>query len=242
MSRLTYCNPFLPERIEFEREALGGNFVEQPSDWNIHPELIGESPNVEHILERVAALLEARATDLEGGARATEDEAALYEDLVLFTLFHRYHQDFDHVIRRSADAERVAGAQFGRTYERFAADVTHYLRRPGLRELGDADVAHFFAGLFRFVERFTTFFATSSASQSRQRVFGRRCGSRCSRTTCAAIADCSTTAWRTSRRSLLGRRGRARNSRPARSGWRATYRSIRSVGYSRKMCQRLSTR
>ena len=38
ISRLAYCNPFLPERIACEREALGEDFVPLSSVWSVQPD------------------------------------------------------------------------------------------------------------------------------------------------------------------------------------------------------------
>ena len=35
VSHLGYSNPFLPERITYEREALGADFVEAEAVWNV---------------------------------------------------------------------------------------------------------------------------------------------------------------------------------------------------------------
>ena len=35
VSELSYCNPFLPCRIEFERAALGSEFDARQPDWNL---------------------------------------------------------------------------------------------------------------------------------------------------------------------------------------------------------------
>ena len=35
LSRLAYCNPFLPERIAAERAALGGDFSDRDRVWNV---------------------------------------------------------------------------------------------------------------------------------------------------------------------------------------------------------------
>jgi len=34
VSQLAYCNPFLPERADLERAALGGDYVEGESVWS----------------------------------------------------------------------------------------------------------------------------------------------------------------------------------------------------------------
>ena len=35
VAKLSYCNPFLPERIDCERELLGGDYTETALAWNL---------------------------------------------------------------------------------------------------------------------------------------------------------------------------------------------------------------
>src|ERR1035438_412621 len=90
VARLGYCNPFLPERVEWELEALGLDFVEGAPVWS-QPVDDPDRPraNVLRIMER----LEPLAAQLLDGVRETpglsERDLVLYEDTVLFLLFHR---------------------------------------------------------------------------------------------------------------------------------------------------------
>lgn len=49
-------NPFLPERIDWERAALGPDFDERFADWNLQ-RAASHSPNVPRLLERTEAML-----------------------------------------------------------------------------------------------------------------------------------------------------------------------------------------
>jgi hypothetical protein len=55
VSRLVYCNPFLPERVELERRALGDDFVgfERVLNMRAGDDLLAE--NVQRLIERVGA-------------------------------------------------------------------------------------------------------------------------------------------------------------------------------------------
>ena len=44
VSRLAYCNPFLPERNEYEKQALGAEFVEIGEVWHVGSETAGKNP------------------------------------------------------------------------------------------------------------------------------------------------------------------------------------------------------
>src|SRR5689334_10141778 len=59
VSRLVYCNPFLPERITAEREALGAEFVEGDLVWNALRRVSDRTSNVAHLGERATAIADA---------------------------------------------------------------------------------------------------------------------------------------------------------------------------------------
>src|SRR2546428_4127048 len=91
VAALGYCNPFLPERIEYERAALGPDFRESKPVWSMRvddPDT--PSVNAVKITERVEELLRRLRERLVKGATVAELDSVLYEDAVLFLLFHRY--------------------------------------------------------------------------------------------------------------------------------------------------------
>src|SRR2546427_12875465 len=93
ISRLAYCNPFLPERIECERQALGDAFMPGGTLWHAtgDPE---PPPNVFVLRERAGALSERLAARLAEQARPGAEDLQLYEDVVIYMLFARYDDDF----------------------------------------------------------------------------------------------------------------------------------------------------
>ena len=56
ISKLAYCNPFSPERIACEREALGKDFVPLSSVWSVRPDGSRHNPNVNQLGERSTTL------------------------------------------------------------------------------------------------------------------------------------------------------------------------------------------
>src|SRR5215218_7297042 len=70
VSHLAYVNPFLPERIDWERRALGEEHLPFDSVWHARGDPAGENPNEVRIAERSAALAEELRERLGGGARA----------------------------------------------------------------------------------------------------------------------------------------------------------------------------
>jgi hypothetical protein len=95
VSQLAYCNPFLPERPEFERAALGDEYVEGEPVWS-QPTKDPESPraNVWRIAERLDALLPALRIRLLSGKDVREQDLVLYEDGVVHLLYNRYYPKF----------------------------------------------------------------------------------------------------------------------------------------------------
>src|SRR5580704_15585994 len=82
VSQLGYCNPFLPERVEFERAALGAEFVEGEPVWSYHVEQPGPRENHWRIQGRLEPVAEQARARLQEGAEAQESDLVLYEDAV----------------------------------------------------------------------------------------------------------------------------------------------------------------
>src|SRR6187551_3748601 len=100
IARLAHDNPFLPERVDSERAALGRDFSEVGTVWSAKPadlkapELHPERPNIARLrdlawtaTEHALAKLVSRKSDVRA------DELELYEDLALYALFARYETE-----------------------------------------------------------------------------------------------------------------------------------------------------
>jgi len=131
LSRLTYCNPFEPERIEHERAALGGRFQEadevawhraaQPDD--------AERENVVGLTTEAERLVRQTRGRLADGARLAEDEFRLYEDLVTYVLYYRHFSPTSEV------SETTAPARIAKGWRAFRDDWADHLRLPGVPDL-----------------------------------------------------------------------------------------------------------
>jgi hypothetical protein len=95
LAELVWCNPFLPRRVELEREVLGEAFVAAGAVW--HKASPGadpaESPNWPRIAERTEQLVAALHDRIAAGARLGGEDAVLYRDLVFYLLYQRYAED-----------------------------------------------------------------------------------------------------------------------------------------------------
>jgi len=147
ISRLAYCNPFLPERIECERQALGDAFVSGGTLWDATgaPE---PPPNLFGLRERAGGLSERLAARLAQQPKPSAGDLQLYEDVVIYLLFARYDDDFYGLID-----ERAATTPVG-FYRKFRQDVERLLQAPRAKIVADRDVPHLFATLFQIRRAF----------------------------------------------------------------------------------------
>src|ERR1039457_7283691 len=84
---LGYCNPFLPERVKWERAALGAEFVEGEPVWSYRFEQPQPRENVGRILVKLEAVAEQLRARLSQSAGARAPDLVLYEDAVLYLLY-----------------------------------------------------------------------------------------------------------------------------------------------------------
>ncbi|MEX0884871.1 MAG: sigma 54-interacting transcriptional regulator [Phycisphaeraceae bacterium] len=146
VSELAYANPFLPQRIELERQALGDAFDADDADWNVRVTDGAEPRNPLRIMERAEPLLASLRDRLVQGRAASDADLALYEDLALFVLFHRWLERFDAWIHQSLAGRTLDAA---RDFNRFEAQARELLEvMPVQSDLG-GDLQHLFACLFQ---------------------------------------------------------------------------------------------
>jgi transcriptional regulator with AAA-type ATPase domain len=145
VSRLAYANPFLPERVELERAALGAEFVEGEPVWSYRAEQPGPRENVWRLNRKLEPLLEDQRRKLvERGARNGR-ELTLYEDTVLYFLYTRYYASFFEASEKKEQAR-------WKFYANFAADWKRFLGIDGVRFPSGHEPVHTFA-CFRQIQR-----------------------------------------------------------------------------------------
>ena len=143
VGRLSYCNPFLPELLGFERLALGEAFVEEEALWSLQvadPERI--RGNTGEILRRLQALLDVLRERLKQDPTASRRELELYEDGLLYWLYHSYH-----------DSIFGAGGRWA-FYAKFLKDWDRCLRVPGVEMPSGHEPGHTFACFYQIVRAF----------------------------------------------------------------------------------------
>src|ERR1017187_8909261 len=92
VSKLAHCNPFLPERMDHERAALGKDHVSREIFWSASvKDPASTNPNVGRLHARLAPLMEEIHS--RGGVIVASD-AAIYEDCIHHLLYQRYYPQF----------------------------------------------------------------------------------------------------------------------------------------------------
>jgi Sigma-54 interaction domain len=147
IAALTDSNPFLPQRVELERRALGRAFVEGKAVWHAEANLDVVQPNVSRLGELVEGLAPRLRDRLAAGARATETDLLLYEAVARYFLFQRYDAEWWALITRGEAGERTTVRVPG--FAKFAADVADFLGIPGVSFPLDTGAAHLFAWGFQ---------------------------------------------------------------------------------------------
>jgi hypothetical protein len=139
VAQLADGNPFLPERLEAERQALGDAFDPAGTLWH-SPAEPEPAPNVVKLAERVAALMDACRARLADGVPHRGYDLALYEGLVGYGLYER-HQTALYALARDPEA---AGGRVT-AYTAFRRDRAHYLEVGGLRRPAVREAPNLFA-------------------------------------------------------------------------------------------------
>ncbi len=151
VSALSNCNPFLPDRLQFESEALGAEFIETAPYWSLRAENPEEPrANVWKIIDRLGDMLGELRARLGGHVRS--EDLALYEDAVLFYLHHRYARRFY--------AALIDERPCWDFYTGFLSDWQSYLEIDGLRFPMAHAPKHTFACYFQIHRAFHHIFTS----------------------------------------------------------------------------------
>jgi len=142
-SRLAFCNPFLPERVEHERAALGAEFADDGPVWSfsVHePER--RRTNVWRIAARLDEFCPRLRNKLAAAMAASDEDRVLYEDCVLNLLYQRYYPRF---FEAGFGEQKSAGASRWRFFSEFAADWRYFFQIEGLALPSGYEPGHTFA-------------------------------------------------------------------------------------------------
>ncbi len=133
ISALVHCNPFMPERISYEKKVLGSRFKERGAAWSAVGEPEREHPNTVAIAEIAGALAKEVREGLEGGTKANEDELQLYEDTVLLVLYETVQQSLKQSIMEALE-KGLAGRERFEDYRAFVEPFNRLLGGAGMKK------------------------------------------------------------------------------------------------------------
>ena len=126
LSHLVLANPFLPDWVTTQREALGRDFVSAPPVWHALPDQPARNQNITALTERVEAFARTLRERLAAGTDPGPDDRALYQDLAVYLLFAEVEPELKRLIAAGHDTTAWAG------FARFARTVGHRLDFPAL--------------------------------------------------------------------------------------------------------------
>ena len=145
-------NPFLPERVSSEQQALGTGFVDKGAVWHAETELAGLHPNLEKLKGLVEGLAPVLRDRLAQGAEAKRAELVHYEGLVRHLLYMRYEAIFLELILKAERGESTTGRI--PEYRDFARDLKHFCDLPGVELPAASSAPHLFAWGFQIRRAF----------------------------------------------------------------------------------------
>ena len=201
--RLAHCNPFLPERIAYERKALGAEFDPRDADWNVRPGDTSDHPNLKRVLAHSQVMLDRARRRLAKrtgplSPRELGADHALYEDLLLMVLYHSHRTGLNALITDPQPKQN--DVRPAKVFAALRADAAPYLEFGDRRLTPSGPLEHLFAGLFQIRRAFENIFRLILGVSTPAIRLCPRCGNRFSRTTCAAIGGRFTIGWATIRR------------------------------------------
>jgi DNA-binding NtrC family response regulator len=152
-----HVNPFLPERTELERRALGSLYKDfGPIIW-ARPgakvvDLFGNVPAMHERAETFAARMRAK---LAAGHDASRTDLLVYEDLVLYLLYARSMSTLDGLVFKSTQKSGWDGTIDPNLWKRFENDFHHFFEILDVTLPSQHDQRVIFAGYFQIERAFS---------------------------------------------------------------------------------------
>lgn len=151
VSHLVYANPFLPDILVYEREALGKDAVEEEPIWSLtvsDPDRV--RANGWRIMDRLQPLLKNLRESLAAGKNASEADLVLYEDGLLYYLYYRYYQQLVLATFRPASREKSRWLFYRDFYEEW----NYFFHIANINLPTGHQVRHTFACYYQIVRAF----------------------------------------------------------------------------------------
>lgn len=117
VSAIIECNPFLPERINLEKKALGDAFESTNANWNLHPSEQQLTENITLINKRAEAILNALSQKSFESAAPADVQLAV--DLTSLVLFNRFREQFEKLNAQHGKSASAVFQKFQKEWNRF---------------------------------------------------------------------------------------------------------------------------
>ena len=106
LAAIPFVNPFLEERVELERTALGDRYLGAGPVLMLKPGRTGDEmyPELPALRERSEHLYAKLRKQLDSGRVATPKELQVYEDLALFLIYLRFLKEFESLLSDLANS------------------------------------------------------------------------------------------------------------------------------------------
>lgn len=151
VSHLLYSNPFLPEILVHEREALGADAIEDGPIWSMmvsDPDRV--RANTWRIVDRLPPLIEKLRDTLAAGEKAPDGDLVLYEDGLLYAFYYRYYQQ---IVVATFGQERREKSRW-QFYREFYSEWNRFFEIPGVTLPTAHQARHTFACYYQIVRAF----------------------------------------------------------------------------------------
>ena len=151
VSNLASSNPFLPDILIYEREALGKDALEEEPIWSMtvrDPDRV--RANTWRIVDRLKPLLERVRASLVQGEEASEADLILYEEALLFYFYYRYYQQMLLATFRQRGKERSRWF----FYREFCNEWSHFFDLAAVKLPTGHQPRHTFACYYQIVRAF----------------------------------------------------------------------------------------
>lgn len=142
LSRLTFANPFLPERVAIEKKILGRRYHPAAGGaWSLDLDQ-PQRKNIQHIQEKIFALSESIRARLASGQHGDDSDHELYDDLILHLLYFR----LDEAWKKTGDLRIY---QVASTWKQFEHEFQKYIGIGGLQLPSRGKAEHLFAAIYQ---------------------------------------------------------------------------------------------
>lgn len=149
VAKLLYANPFLQEVLDYEREALGSERIEEEQVWSMtvaDPDRV--RANTWRIVDRLTPLVRNMRQALASGAEVRESDLLLYEDALLYFFYYRYYQRLVAATFRAREKGRWS------LYREFEEEWRFHFEVPGIKLPTGHLANHTFACYYQVVRAF----------------------------------------------------------------------------------------